>query len=698
MVSPKRMCMRSPRSSATSRRGTRRRCALLALIVVAVGGSTGRDATSAPGPAASHSVTRAPTELTGHAGVPQHVPANLSTGSRRGPAGGRADTSAAAAAEAAPPPQRTAPRRLRLLLIAADGKETDYPALRAFLDQLGVPYDTLLAAQTTLTASRLWDGVGRGHYQGVVLTTGNLTYFDAAAAHWRSAFTDQEWATLWDYERRFGVRQVTSYTYPAGPPDSYGLSLVGVRDTGPAPLTATLTDAGRAVFPYLNATAPVTFRNAWVYLANVADPAVTTPLLVSGGHAIASITRYADGRENLAVTAANAPWLLHSQLLSYGLVNWVTKGLFLGERHVNVAAQVDDLLIDSDIWDPVANTDATGRTYRLTGLDFLNVVSWQRALQARSANLARVRLELAFNAEGATGIYAPDSLTPAVKALQSSFGWVNHTYTHENLDAVDHATATRELALNDTAATTTLRLTSYFRDALVQPDISGLGNPQFLRAASDFGIRYLISDTSRPGGANPTPNAGFYHPLQPSVLVVPRRPTNLFYNLSTPAEFVDEYNHFYGPGGVWAYWPRNLTYAEIVDQESANLLGYLLRRDLDPWMFHQANLRAYDGRRSLLGDLLDATFAKYTAAYNLPVRNLSQHDAGVLMARRMAYDASGVSGVLVPCTSLTLSAPRRAVVPITGIAADTTESYGGQTISYVELAPNIPRSIPAPMC
>lgn len=680
---------------------TRRQGALLALIVAAVAGSTA-DAASAARSSTGHLVTRAPTELAGEAGVPMQPPANLLPQGKPGSARARAAATAATAAattDAMLVSQRTAPRALKLLLIAADGKETDYGALRAFLDQIGIPYDTLLATETTLTSSRLWDGIGRGHYQGVVLTTGNLTYYDAAAGQWRSAFTDQEWATLWDYERRFGVRQVTSYTYPAGPPESYGLNLVGVRDTTAAPVAAMLTDAGRGVFPYLNAATPVTFRNAWLYLATVASPAATTPLLVTpGGHSVASVTRYPDGRENLTVTAANAPYLLHSQLLSYGILNWVTKGVFLGERHVNVAAQVDDLLIDSDIWDPVANSDLTGRTYRLTGADFSSLVGWQSRLQARSPNLARVRLELAFNGEGATGIYPSDTLTPAVKANQHLFNWVNHTYTHENLDAVTYTTAASEIIRNNLAAVSPLRLTSYARDALVQPDISGLANPQFLRAASDFGIRYLISDTSRPGGGNPSPNTGFYSPLQPNVLVVPRRPTNLFYNLSTPAEFVDEYNHFYGPGGLWAYWPRNLTYAEIVEAEASMLLGYLLRWDLDPWMFHQANLRAYDGSRSLLGDLLDAAFAKYAAVYNLPVRNLSQHDAGVLMARRMAYNGSGVAGLLTPCASMTLTSPRQAVVPVTGVSADSVESYGGQSISYVTLSPGTPRTIPAPTC
>ena len=115
-------------------------------------------------------------------------------------------------------------------------------------------------------------------------------------------------------------------------------------------------------------------------------------------------------------------------------------------------------------------------------------------------------------------------------------------------------------------------------------------------------------------------------------------------------------------------------------------------------MFHQANLRSYAAGRSLLGDLLDATFAKYRSVYNLPVRNLGEHDVGVLMARRMAYDRSGVNATLWPCSFLVLSSPRAAVVPVTGVAAASAEVYGGQSISQVQLAANVPRLLAAPAC
>jgi len=647
-------------------------------------------------------IRRGPTELVGPRTTLQHAPTNLDDLGKtrdRNPGSGswaaasvdRPAASALPAAQEAPGADASSPPvSMRLLVVSADGNETDFPAVKAFLDQIGVPYTVLIATQTPLTPELLSDG-SRGFYQGVVLVTGNLTY-ESSPGVWVSAFEADEWQTLWEYEAMYDVRQVTSYTYPYGLPDDYGLDLVTYQDTLYEPLQAGLTDAGKAVFSYVNTSSPITFKGAWVYLATARDATVTPLITTNEGYTIASLNRYADGRENLAVTAANNPFLVHSQLLSYGLINWVTRGVFLGERHVSVGAQVDDLLIDSDMWDVVADSDLTGLTFRMNATDFEAAAAWQSRLASSSPNLADFKLEMGYNGEGATGIYSDDTLTPAVKAGEGAFAWVNHTYSHEPLDTVDYATAQREITTNNRAART-LGLDAYFKDALVQPDISGLGNPAFLQAAVDVGLRYLISDTSRAEWNNPSPNAGFYSTYQPSILIIPRRPTNLFYNLRAPEELVDEYNYYYGPGGVWAYWDRPLTYAEILDKESDVLLSYLLRWDLDPWMFHQANLGRYDGQHSLLGDLLDATMSKYLAVYNLPVRALPEHTIGLLMARRMAYNASGVEGVLTPCEGITLSVSRSAAVPVTGVSVRKAEKYGGQPISTVQVDPGTPVSL-----
>lgn len=602
--------------------------------------------------------------------------------------------------------QVTRTLNMKVLVIAADGNETDYPAIVAFLKQLGIPHDVLLSAQNPLTPEMLSNGVDRGYYQGIILVTGNLGYYNSGTQQWESGLDLAEWNTLWQYEATFGVRQVTSYTYPGGWPDNYGLNLVTYQDTTNQPLTAQFTSTGRQVYSDLNSSTPITFRNTWVYLGTIIDTAVTTPLLTtSAGYAVASIHRYPDGRENLAITAANNPYLIHSLLLSYGTINWLTRGVFLGHRKVWIDPQIDDLLIDSDMWDIAAQSDLTGLLFRISGNDFLRAISWQNAVRTRYPLASTLTLEWAYNGEGASGIYQPDTLTPAVKQNQSAFTYVNHTYTHANLDAITYQQARNELQQNHKTATS-LKLSRYFKDSMVQPDISGLQNSEFHRAAKDFGIKYMISDTSRPAWNNPSPNAGFYSTFQPSILIIPRRPTNLFYNLSTPEEWVSEYNCFYGPtgtcaGGQFRYWPRDLTYAEILDKESDMWLQYLLKWDIDPLMFHQANLRAYNGTNSLLGDLIEATLKKYSDVYNLPIQFITQHDIGIKMAQRMAYDNSGVTATIIPCQSITLRAVREARIPITGItygSAANREVYGGQSISYVNMSANQTLTLPAPAC
>ena len=169
----------------------------------------------------------------------------------------------------------------------------------------------------------------------------------------------------------------------------------------------------------------------------------------------------------------------------------------------------------------------------------------------------------------------------------------------------------------------------------------------------------MISDTSRPGWNNPSPNVGFYASGAPNLLIIPRHPTNIFYNVSTPTQVVDEYNFYYAPGGAWAFWPSPRTYDQIIDTESDNLLAYMLQGDNDPWMFHISNFRAYDGVHSVLGDLLTATLNKYRALYNLPVQGNNEHQLGLNMTQWMAYKSSGAQATLTPCASITLTATQR---------------------------------------
>ncbi|MDQ3059345.1 MAG: hypothetical protein M3R45_07425 [Pseudomonadota bacterium] len=586
---------------------------------------------------------------------------------------------------------------MKLLVIAASPNEPILAGITSILKQTGVPYDTLIATQTPLTAQTLSDGLGAGRYQGILLTTGNLAY-DAGGGNWQSALTQAQWQLLWQYETDFRVRQATLYTYPAGLPDNYGLTPINAVDTNYTPVKGSLTAAGQQVFSYLNPATPISISGAWTYLVKPISAGNPVPLLsTADGYTLASVYSYPDGRQNLAITTDGNPELTHTLLLGYGVINWVSKGLFLGERKVYLNAQPDDVMIPDDIWDPVRLSDQTGLEYRMTGNDYNKLVTWQNNLRASHPNTAQIRLEMPYNGVGVSGIYPNDTFTSAVRNRPNQFKWISHTYEHELLNDITYSAALAQLTKNHSVAQN-IGFSQYFRDSMIQPEISGLNNPEFLRAAKDFGIRYILSDTSQPGWKNPSPNTGFYSVHQPSILIIPRYPTNLYYNVSTPTEWLSEYNHFYAPGGLFPTWDRALTYAEVLDKESEMWLRYLLKFDLNPVMFHQSNLRAYDNTNSLLGDLMKVTLGKYNSMYKLPIRNPSQHEAGILMANRMVYNTSGVTGRLLlgATNSIALKTVKAVKVPVTGISYGTTEIYGGQPISTISLGANGALTVPAP--
>jgi hypothetical protein len=590
---------------------------------------------------------------------------------------------------------------LKLLVLSADGTEPVLPAITRTLDYLGTPYTLHVASRApgSVTAEFLTSGC-RGFYQGVVQTSASLAYFGDGG--WQSALTQAERDALTAYETEFGVRQVNWYSFPS--PD-LGLHFVDGGDTTATPVPITLTAAGKSVFSYLAAAGggggalasalwgpvqPLQIRNAWTYFASTADE-LTTPLIVDPqGRVLAAVRRDPSGREMLTMTFDGNPNLIHTVALGYGLVNWVTRGVFVGERRIYMNPQVDDVLIASDRW--LATTpcgtplDATGSTVRMDGMDLLTAVVWQR-IRGFVPLSSGVRLTMAFNGIGATGLYPKDSLAPAVRALETEFFWTSHTYSHPDFDTITYDAAMEELEQNLRVARTGLRLSpaGFNRTTLVTPHVSGLGNEDAMSAVDDAGIRYIVSDTSQPAYQNLFPNTGTANAMVPEVFEIPRRPTNLFFNVVTPAEWEAEYNCIYE-----GFWGRPLSYAEILDKESDTLLLYMLRGEIHPWMFHQANLRRYDGVRTLLTELLDATLAKYRSIYGLPVESLPMEDIGAWLEARTALRAAAVAAFRAPDGTITVTADRPVTVPITGLRTARSDSYGGQPITSVSVTAKKP--------
>jgi MYXO-CTERM domain-containing protein len=560
----------------------------------------------------------------------------------------------------------------RFLLITAAADSGDFAAMKAALDYHGTPYDVLVTSQDPpLTADRLASG-SHGMYQAIVLADSSLT------AGGQPTFSADEWTALASYEAGFHVRRavLNSFTDPA-----YGFGAYTAVDTGTAPTAVTCTATGAAIFKDVQCASPQTIANAYAYLAPAADARLAPLLKDAAGNALAAVYTGDDGRQTLLLTFANNPNLPHTLTFMHGIIGWVSGGAYVGERRVYMSAQMDDLFLASDLW--------LGGTYRIDAADLAAGLAWLAGRRAEALTPA-LRLAFAFNGvlDHTDGTPDEGGLTAAVKAQVGDWHWMSHTFSHPILDSVDYATAYAELDQNNRAAAT-LGLTGYDPRNIVTPGVSGLANAAALRAMVDAGVRYAVTDTSRPGCDNPIPNGAFYDQLAPQILLVPRRPTNLFFNVSLPAEWVAEYNSIYR-----SYWGRDLTYAEIVDHESDVLVQYLLRGENDPWMFHQANIRAYDGTRTLITDLMDAALAKYAARLTAPVLTPPMEQIAQRFADRMQYEAAGVRATLLPGRALLIDAAAPASVPVTGARDGDGEPYAGDVIATVPVNPGATVCVP----
>ncbi|GAA3286135.1 hypothetical protein GCM10020218_047440 [Dactylosporangium vinaceum] len=567
-------------------------------------------------------------------------------------------------------------QRIDLRALVLDDASTGVDTLRAQLDREGVPYDVLNLAdggRPAITAAYLADsvsGVRRAKYQGVIVPNEN-------------AVTGAEATALADFEREFQIRQIDAYTF-AGANVGLTNAWSGVLDGA----ALQVTDAGKAAgFGYLKGALTVDDRDASVsesfgYLgaAAVAAGATFTPMVTGtkpgGGTSGSLMGVYAhDGREELVVTLAANRYQTHALELGHGLITWLTKGVHLGYTRNYFSVHVDDVFLPDDRWDTVHNctvgddcnpqrdpaTLPYNQTIRMTKDDVDALIAWQ--------NARGVKLDVVFNGGGSVEAGAGDPLTAAVVAAKGQFRFINHTYEHPYLGCVQDFTVTPWRCATDAAGQTRwvsqADITAQIKqnvdwakgkgltlDAseLVTGEHSGLktlpqmpnDNPNLAPALNANGVKYVASDASREQTARPVGNA----------TTVPRYPMNIYYNVATVAEEVDEYNWLYtstadGGSGICANNPLSTCisplgasgYANyIVPLESRIAYDHVVSASPAPHYAHQSNL----AEDRILYPVLDAVLARYRATYTTatPVVNPKFAESALQNRRQAAWTAA----------------------------------------------------------
>jgi hypothetical protein len=627
-------------------------------------------------------------------------------------------------------PNICAPVTLDMRLLVVNNSSltyADFPAIQQILNYIGVPYTVVDAAGGTLPT--LSDGACHGYFQGVIYAFGDDIY----------TFPFPVASTLAAYEAKFGVRQLNWNTNPT--PD-FGLNLYSSFVASDGTDTGTFTATGKSVFFYANTSTPVTITNAFIYLTTPTTPSgggTVLPLLIDpSGNTLSAITNFNDGRQYLSQTFDSNQFLTHDLVLAYGLVNWVTKGVFLGDYHVYAAAQVDDFFIDDSEWipgTPCTNPITHDRTppdsstlpvFRIDSThDMAALTSWQDNLR-QDPLLTQFELTMAFNGVGTTGNIDwtglptggvnNDDLVNNVQTYQGHYHWISHTFDHPNTlngltqsvpngngDDIDQEVLTNQFVANgsgrnldaDTSdSVTTIFLTDFNPANMITPGVTGLNDPNVPSYLYNDGIRNVVTDTSvlnqQNNGPNPSPNVGIANNTQPGLYEVPRHPNDIYFNAANwadnQAEFSCIYNNPVDP-------PFN-TYnaAQILDFVSSSFVSNMLIGDMDPEMFHQPDLHFTDNSAalglssphvsSLLSDTYDQTFQKYKALYNLPVLSPTLDQTALLMQNRNSFNRSGVtasiSGVGTSNPQITITMPSGAQVPSAIIPVTGLTSAGSE--------------------
>eukprot|EP00123_Amoebidium_parasiticum_P011298 comp20631_c0_seq1/m.26702 comp20631_c0_seq1/g.26702 ORF comp20631_c0_seq1/g.26702 comp20631_c0_seq1/m.26702 type:complete len:802 (-) comp20631_c0_seq1:554-2959(-) len=224
----------------------------------------------------------------------------------------------------------------------------------------------------------------------------------------------------------------------------------------------------------------------------------------------------------------------------------------------------------------------------------------------------------------------------------------------------------------------------FSRSCLVPPEISGIwpasvippenripkaipNNTQSLMALYRQGIRTVTGDNSRPElcskeskyhGIWMTPQEygvpliTYPNGTMEGMMIIPRHAVNIFYDVNDPTSYVAEYTDLqaclWAPGEPCT--ANSYTFeAAIMRQSKATTIMWLSNRP-DPFMFHQANLNAfnYNNRTvslvSLWAELAIGELQKY--ADKIPIQSPTMEKTAQFYRERMYRDSCGINSYL----------------------------------------------------
>jgi hypothetical protein len=244
-------------------------------------------------------------------------------------------------------------------------------------------------------------------------------------------------------------------------------------------------------------------------------------------------------------------------------------------------------------------------------------------------------------------------------------------------------------------------------------------NPNLITAFATVGITAFGADASKPypnpanasfsdylagqtyTGTEYPAGATFAEPAPSGAQAVPRYPTNIYYNVSTQAEEVDEFNTIMMPptckvGCISAAW----TFPQIVNDvvNGAGMVGTVLTpstvpsggamfenvmdNDPRPHFFHQSNLTGDGLYYSVMNQLL----SEYNTYFSVPLAQSTMGQIAQLLGEQAAWSTNTLVSGYIQGNQVTITNSGAATsVPLSGIAT-VGSAYGGTQSGWSALS------------
>ncbi|OUM63303.1 hypothetical protein PIROE2DRAFT_10205, partial [Piromyces sp. E2] len=231
------------------------------------------------------------------------------------------------------------------------------------------------------------------------------------------------------------------------------------------------------------------------------------------------------------------------------------------------------------------------------------------------------------------------------KYAHENFYWTSHGFTHQRLDIATANDVKNQVETNKKMA---VRLgffekNIFSKNTIVTPHSSGLHNVDAIETFMNDSIETAFGNINRKDITNAESDIkGAYIPWRTTMessnidgfSVIPRIPTMIFHQCSTPLENTIKYNKIFEGTGMGA------SFDEILNRDTQQALLYLLQLRHNPFQFHQANLRSADlpDKKSLVELWTEKLIEKYNQYVKWPIVSIKSDDLRTSFFEREKFE------------------------------------------------------------